>query len=423
MPDAVYQIPPSNPLYNVTYVRVYAAEPDAVYEGYTPGYVGNYIDGPTVVYGTGYNYAGWSGADYYPYPAPTATGPGYDPYLGLWGFDDFACSAATSTAATAAGTGGMGTAGAGSSAPAGTSAAGISARASTAATTTASASASASGGRVRRARAQPVRPRGERGPQRRPERPDVPVGHRPARRAERRLRRRARRRPTSGARPAGPSGASAPTVPRRGPATAAFPRHNRPTDPRRWPTDSVRPSAAPGRDSTGRTPPAASASARRPASPAAAGFTAVAATAAAGTGDRRRSRGETSASGRTPAAPRRGVFTAASHTAGHTMSEPTAIQTRIDGLSAEVERLRRGRATADGQATVAAAEDDGDPAQPGRAGPHAVQAGVCRQRQRAARVGRPGGPARRVAAGIGRTLWLLVAAAVAAAVKFVAEHR
>jgi hypothetical protein len=57
VPPAIYAIPPSSPVYYVTYVRVYGATPDVVYVGYTPGYYGTYVvPAGTVVYGTGYVY-------------------------------------------------------------------------------------------------------------------------------------------------------------------------------------------------------------------------------------------------------------------------------------------------------------------------------------------------------------------------------
>ena len=50
-----HAIPPSSPLYYVTYARVYSSDNRFVYVGYTPGYYGVIVssDG-TVVYGTGY---------------------------------------------------------------------------------------------------------------------------------------------------------------------------------------------------------------------------------------------------------------------------------------------------------------------------------------------------------------------------------
>jgi hypothetical protein len=59
VPEEIYTIPPSSPIYYVTYVKVYNATPDVVYVGYTPGYYGTVVSASTttVVYGTGYYYA------------------------------------------------------------------------------------------------------------------------------------------------------------------------------------------------------------------------------------------------------------------------------------------------------------------------------------------------------------------------------
>ena len=56
VPEAIYQIPPSSPLYNATYVRVYETEPDAVWYGYTMGYLYGFPAWDTFVYGTGWSY-------------------------------------------------------------------------------------------------------------------------------------------------------------------------------------------------------------------------------------------------------------------------------------------------------------------------------------------------------------------------------
>ena len=40
IPDAIYTIPPTSPLYNVTYVRIYESTPTVVVMGYTSGYCG-----------------------------------------------------------------------------------------------------------------------------------------------------------------------------------------------------------------------------------------------------------------------------------------------------------------------------------------------------------------------------------------------
>ena len=45
----IYTIPPSSPVYYVTYVRIYGSTPDVVYIGYTPGYLGSYYSADGVV--------------------------------------------------------------------------------------------------------------------------------------------------------------------------------------------------------------------------------------------------------------------------------------------------------------------------------------------------------------------------------------
>jgi hypothetical protein len=81
-PKDVSKIPPSSEAYNTKYVYVYESTPEVVYVGYTPGYTGCYIYGPTVVYGTGYHYAPWYGAAYYPRPVTWGFGFSYNPWTG-----------------------------------------------------------------------------------------------------------------------------------------------------------------------------------------------------------------------------------------------------------------------------------------------------------------------------------------------------
>jgi hypothetical protein len=66
-PAQVDSIMPTSPVHNVKYVQVYDVTPSVVYVGYTPGYVGSYVYGPTVVYGSGYYYRPWV-SPYYYYP-------------------------------------------------------------------------------------------------------------------------------------------------------------------------------------------------------------------------------------------------------------------------------------------------------------------------------------------------------------------
>ncbi|WP_143059176.1 DUF3300 domain-containing protein [Chitinophaga arvensicola] len=81
-PAEVDKIPPSSPVYNIKYVYIYDVTPDVIYMGYTPGYTGCYVMGPTVVYGTGYNYAPWYGSMYYPRPVTWGFGMSYNPWTG-----------------------------------------------------------------------------------------------------------------------------------------------------------------------------------------------------------------------------------------------------------------------------------------------------------------------------------------------------
>jgi hypothetical protein len=88
VPAPIYSIPPSSPLYYVTYVRVYGATSTVVYVGYTPGYYGTVVSPyGTVVYGTGYVYPAYIGTVYYPPPMTYGYGATmtYSPYAG-WGF-------------------------------------------------------------------------------------------------------------------------------------------------------------------------------------------------------------------------------------------------------------------------------------------------------------------------------------------------
>ena len=85
-PDQVRVILPSSPVYNVKYVYVYGYTPDVVYVGYTPGYLGSYVYGPTVVYGTGWYYRPWvTPYSYYPRPYTWGFNVSYNSWYG-WSF-------------------------------------------------------------------------------------------------------------------------------------------------------------------------------------------------------------------------------------------------------------------------------------------------------------------------------------------------
>ena len=84
-PEEVENIPPTYPVYNSKYVYIYDVTPDYVWMGYTPGYLGNYVYGPTIFYGTGYYYRPWRGHYYYPRPVTWGYSMRYNPWYG-WGF-------------------------------------------------------------------------------------------------------------------------------------------------------------------------------------------------------------------------------------------------------------------------------------------------------------------------------------------------
>lgn len=84
-PPSIDEIPSSSPVSNVKYVYVYSSTPTVVYVGYTPGYYGTYVYGPTVVYGTGWYYNPWYGAMYYPRPVTYGFHVHYNPYYG-WSY-------------------------------------------------------------------------------------------------------------------------------------------------------------------------------------------------------------------------------------------------------------------------------------------------------------------------------------------------
>jgi hypothetical protein len=78
VPDSIFTIPPSSPIYYITYVRIYDVTADAVNMGYTPGYLGTAVSpSGTVVFGTGYTYSSWIGNFWY--PAPVTYGVAAEP--------------------------------------------------------------------------------------------------------------------------------------------------------------------------------------------------------------------------------------------------------------------------------------------------------------------------------------------------------
>lgn len=83
VPVEVNDIPPSSPLYNIRYVYVYDHTPDQVFVGYTPGYLGSFVQNGTVIYGTGHYYP-FAPGFWHPRPFTWGFGMWYDPWVG-WG--------------------------------------------------------------------------------------------------------------------------------------------------------------------------------------------------------------------------------------------------------------------------------------------------------------------------------------------------
>jgi hypothetical protein len=85
IPEAIYTIPPTDPAYNVTFVRLDSFDDSSGQVAYTStsGYYNRYYTGSTVVYGTGWYYPGYySRSAYWRYPHTYgygAWGP-YRPY-------------------------------------------------------------------------------------------------------------------------------------------------------------------------------------------------------------------------------------------------------------------------------------------------------------------------------------------------------
>jgi hypothetical protein len=88
VPAVIYTIPPSSPVYNVTYVKVYSSTPATVTYGYTAGYMMGFITAGLLVYGTGYYYPPvvYPGAVpiYYPRPYTYGGSVWYNTANGGW---------------------------------------------------------------------------------------------------------------------------------------------------------------------------------------------------------------------------------------------------------------------------------------------------------------------------------------------------
>ena len=89
VPPAIYAIPPTSPLYPITFVRVYSYTPATVVVGYTAGYLGTFVWGGAVVFGTGFYYPPYFVPGpvpiYYPYFRTYSAVTWYNPATGAYG--------------------------------------------------------------------------------------------------------------------------------------------------------------------------------------------------------------------------------------------------------------------------------------------------------------------------------------------------
>jgi len=91
VPEAIYEIPPSSPVHNVTYVHVYDSDDDGnVSVGYTAGYLFGFMAWGVFVHGSGWYYPPYWHHDphypiYYPRPVSFGTAAYYNPAIGSFG--------------------------------------------------------------------------------------------------------------------------------------------------------------------------------------------------------------------------------------------------------------------------------------------------------------------------------------------------
>ena len=96
VPDAIYQIPATCPVYAATYVEVYGSEKDpktgalkSVTFGFSAGYLGTYLNEGTPVYGTGHDYSALqatpaTASNYQPAPETYGANALYDGQTGTY---------------------------------------------------------------------------------------------------------------------------------------------------------------------------------------------------------------------------------------------------------------------------------------------------------------------------------------------------
>ncbi|MBS9718836.1 SH3 domain-containing protein [Pseudohalocynthiibacter aestuariivivens] len=91
VPEAIYEIPPSSPVHNVTYVHVYDSDDDGnVSVGYTAGYLFGFMAWGVFVHGSGWYYPPYwhhhpHRPIYYPRPVSFGSAAYYNPAIGTFG--------------------------------------------------------------------------------------------------------------------------------------------------------------------------------------------------------------------------------------------------------------------------------------------------------------------------------------------------
>jgi hypothetical protein len=89
VPEEIYTIPPSSPVYYATFASVFQSTDDEVEVGYTPGYQGAYEEDGTVVYGTGWDYEPWYDDEYYDWGWTWGYSYWYVPWYQWWVWRDW----------------------------------------------------------------------------------------------------------------------------------------------------------------------------------------------------------------------------------------------------------------------------------------------------------------------------------------------
>lgn len=81
-PEEVTKVPPDCKAYNAQHVHIYETQTNYVVTGYTPGYTQTFVQGPTIVYGTGWMMSPWMGPMFFPPPMIWGFGFRWHPWWG-----------------------------------------------------------------------------------------------------------------------------------------------------------------------------------------------------------------------------------------------------------------------------------------------------------------------------------------------------